>query len=91
LKPIPDLAVEVVFSSGSIEDLEKYQELGVKEVWFWIKDRLEIYVLLAQDYQKQSKSYNLPNLKAKLLSKYISQVLTGNPRTLKKSFLEEIG
>jgi Uma2 family endonuclease len=91
LKQVPDLAVEVIFSSGSIEDLEKYQKLGVKEVWFWIKDRLEIYVLLAQDYQKQSKSYNLPNLKAKLLSKYISQVLTGNPRTLKKSFLEEIG
>jgi Uma2 family endonuclease len=90
LKPIPDLAVEVVFSSGSIEDLEKYQELGVKEVWFWIKDRLEIYVFVDEEYQKQSKSYNLANLDAKLLSKYISQVLIGNPRTLKKSFLKEI-
>jgi Uma2 family endonuclease len=90
LKQVPDLAVEVVFSSGSIEDLEKYQKLGVKEVWFWIQDRLDIYVLVGEDYHKQSKSYNLTNLDAKLLSKYISQVLIGNPRILKKNFLEEI-
>jgi Uma2 family endonuclease len=90
LKEIPELAVEVVFSSGSIEDLEKYQKLGVKEVWFWIKDRLEIYVLEAKNYQKKNESYNLASLDANVLSKYISQVLNGNPRILKKSFLEEI-
>ena len=90
LKQVPDLAVEVIFSSGSIEDLEKYQKLGVKEVWFWIDDQLEIYVLVAEDYQKQNNSYNLSNLDAKILAKYISQVLTGNPRILKKSFMGEI-
>ena len=90
LKQVPDLAVEVIFSSGSIEDLEKYKKLGVQEVWFWLKDKLEIYVLGAEDYQKKSNSYNLTNLDSKLLAKYISQVLTGNPRLLKKSFLSEI-
>ena len=84
LKQVPDLAVEVVFSSGSVEDLEKYQKLGVKEVWFWISDRLEIYVLIDDSYQRQNSSYNLSNLDAKLLEKYITQVLTGNPRILKK-------
>ena len=64
--------------------------LGVQEVWFWLKDKLEIYVLGAEDYQKKSNSYNLTNLDSKLLAKYISQVLTGNPRLLKKSFLSEI-
>ena len=90
LKQIPDLAVEVIFSSGSIEDLEKYQKLGVKEVWFWINDRLEIYVLADDSYQKKTKSDNLADLDVKLLNKYISQVLTGNPRILKKAFLKEI-
>jgi len=90
LKQVPDLAVEVIFSSGSIEDLEKYQKLGVKEVWFWINDRLEIYVLIDDSYQKQNSSYNLANLDNKLLEKYISQVLTGNPRILKKAFLQDI-
>ncbi len=90
LKPIPDLAVEVIFSSGSVEDLEKYQKLGVKEVWFWLNNRLEIYVLVADRYQKQNHSNNLADLDVKLLDKYISQVLTGNPRILKKAFLKEI-
>lgn len=90
LKQIPDLAVEVIFSSGSVDDLEKYQKLGVKEVWFWINNRLEIYVLINDTYQKQSNSNNLNDLDAQLLDKYISQILTGNPRILKKSFLREI-
>jgi Uma2 family endonuclease len=90
LKQVPDLAVEVIFSSDSIEDLEKYQKLGVQEVWFWINDRLEIYVLIDDNYQQQNSSSNLADLNRKLLEKYISQVLTGNPRMLKKAFLQEI-
>ncbi len=46
LKEIPDLAIEVVFSSGVTEDLKKYQNLGVKEVWFWMKNKLDIYILV---------------------------------------------
>lgn len=90
LRQIPDLAVEVVFSSGSVDDLEKYYKLGVGEVWFWINDRLEIYVLVDDSYQQQSNSHNLSGLSTQLLEKYITQVLTGNPRILKKFFLEEI-
>ncbi len=90
LKQIPDLAVEVVFSSGSVDDLEKYQKLGVKEIWFWINNQLDIYSLVDNSYQKQNSSDKLANLDANLLNKYISQVLTGNPRMLKKAFLQEI-
>jgi Uma2 family endonuclease len=90
LKQVPDLAVEVIFSSGSVEDLEKYQKLGVKEIWFWINNRLEIYVFSNNSYQRKNSSYNLSNLDAKLLEKYAIQVLTGNPRLLKKAFLKEI-
>ncbi len=89
LKEIPDLAIEVVFSSGGTEDLKKYQKLGVKEVWFWIKNELEIHVLVDGIYQKRSHSLNLPKLADKFLTKYISQSLNGNPRILKKSFLDE--
>ena len=89
LKEIPDLAIEVVFSSGGTEDLKKYQKLGVKEVWFWIKNELGIYVLVDGIYQKRSHSLNLSKLTDKLLTKYISLSLNGNPRRLKKSFLDE--
>jgi Uma2 family endonuclease len=90
LKQIPDLAIEVIFSSGSVEDLEKYQKLGVKEVWFWINNQLEIHILIDHSYKKQNSSDNLAGLNIKLLNKYISQVLTGNPRMLKQDFLKEI-
>ena len=33
-KEIPDLAIEVVITSGGIQTLEIYQYLGVSEVWF---------------------------------------------------------
>ena len=90
LKPIPDLAIEVVFSSGGTDDLRKYQKLGVKEVWFWINNTLEIYVLVNGVYRQQPNSFNLPTIEAKLLTKYIDRALTDNPRVVKKSFLDEI-
>jgi Uma2 family endonuclease len=34
-KPIPDLSIEVIFTSGSVTKLRRYQTLGVPEVWFW--------------------------------------------------------
>ena len=90
LKPIPDLAIEVVFSSGGTNHLRKYQKLGVKEVWFWINKTLEIFVLIDGVYRQQKDSFNLPKIEAKLLTKYIDRALTGNPRLVKKSFLDEI-
>lgn len=34
-KRIPDLSIEVIFTSGSVAKLKRYQALGVPEVWFW--------------------------------------------------------
>ena len=90
LKDIPDLAIEVVFSSGSTNDLKKYQKLGVKEVWFWINNILEIYVLIDGVYRQQQNSFNLSKIENQLLTKYIGRALTDNPRLVKKSFLAEI-
>ena len=90
LQKIPDLAIEVVFSSGGTDDLKKYQKLGDKEVWFWINNKLEIYFLVDGVYQQQQYSFSLPNIENKLLTKYIAQALNGNPRVLKKNFLDEM-
>ncbi len=40
--------------------------------------------------QQKYHSFNLPKLEDKLLTKYISQSLNGNPRILKKSFLDDL-
>lgn len=44
-KNIPDLAIEVIITSGSIDKLETYRRLGVTEVWLWKVNQLKLYHL----------------------------------------------
>ncbi|KJH73016.1 Uma2 family endonuclease [Aliterella atlantica] len=55
-KPIPDLAIEVVFTSGSPKKLQRYQALGVPEVWFWQDGLFSLYRLRSDGYEKISCS-----------------------------------
>ncbi len=55
-KPIPDLAIEVVITSGGPSKLRRYKALGVQEVWFWENGEISIYQLVSTDYQKASES-----------------------------------
>ena len=62
-KPIPDLAIEVVFTSGNAAKLPKYRALGVSEVWFWEDGTLALYHLKQDGYQRINRS-ELPGLEA---------------------------
>lgn len=44
-KEFPDLVIEVIVTSGSINKLELYRRLNVREVWLWRNDRFSIYHL----------------------------------------------
>jgi Uma2 family endonuclease len=41
----PDVAVEVIWTSGGIDKLEVYRKLGVREVWFYEKGSLRFFAL----------------------------------------------
>lgn len=71
-KDIPDLAIEVIYTSGGVNVLEIYQRLGVGEVWFWQDNQLEIYCLQNDSYQQQLQSNLLPDLDLTLLAKYLT-------------------
>jgi Uma2 family endonuclease len=58
----PDIALEVVVSSGGINKLEVYRGLEVKEVWVWHRGAFQVYVLGADGYQVSSSSELLPDL-----------------------------
>ncbi|MEL6326752.1 MAG: Uma2 family endonuclease, partial [Cyanobacteria bacterium J06626_23] len=62
-KPIPDLSIEVVFTSGGLAKLLRYQALKVTEVWFWNDGTLELYKLSDRGYQRIQQS-QLPKLDA---------------------------
>jgi Uma2 family endonuclease len=61
VKTIPDLAIEVVFTSGGINKLERYKALGVLEVWFWEDGVLKLYHLQNGIYERIDRS-QLPGL-----------------------------
>jgi Uma2 family endonuclease len=60
-KPIPDLSIEVIFTSGSESKLRLYQALGVPEVWFWQDGVLRLHHLREQGYERIDRS-ELPGL-----------------------------
>ncbi|RUT01332.1 hypothetical protein DSM106972_068830 [Dulcicalothrix desertica PCC 7102] len=76
VKPIPDLAIEVNITSGSVDKLEIYRRLGVLEVWFWENNRLKLYrkredipseFLETKGYEQVEASELLPDLNIPLL------------------------
>ena len=56
----PDLAIEVVWTSGGIDKLEVYRRLGVGEVWFWKSDALHFHVLSGDTYEVREHSACVP-------------------------------
>lgn len=72
-KPIPDIAIEVVVTSGGINSLEVYKGLEVPEVWFWQNHRFSLYHLRGEQYEPISKSELLPGLDFDLLANYVRQ------------------
>ena len=71
-KEMPDLAIEVIYTSGGVDVLEVYQRLGVKEVWFWQNKQFTIYCLQGDGYGEVSRSQLLPNLDLVSLSQYVA-------------------
>jgi Uma2 family endonuclease len=55
-KQRPDLALEVVWTSGGIDKLEIYRRLGVREVWFWIDEQVTVHVLTEAGYEARATS-----------------------------------
>ena len=60
-KPVPDLAIEVIFTSGGPSKLQRYQALGVPEVWFWEDGVFTLYYLRGNGYERRDRS-QIPEL-----------------------------
>lgn len=73
VKPIPDLSIEVVFTSGGTNKLNRYQALGVSEVWIWQDGVLKLFHLRNDGYEEvnQSQLEALRNLDLDLLRRCI--------------------
>ncbi len=79
-KEFPDLAIEVIVTSGEINKLEVYRRLNIKEVWFWQNNRFSLYYLREENsvefmqtcgYELLDRSVFLPNLDIEMLAEYV--------------------
>ena len=70
-KELPDLAIEVAWTSGGVDKLEIYRRLGIAEVWIWKSGRIGVHVLKRQRYQAQDQSRLFPDLDLKLLASFL--------------------
>jgi Uma2 family endonuclease len=69
----PDLAIEVVWTSGGINKLDIYAPLGVGEVWTWKAGRLAVHVLRGRAYVASTRSEVLPGLDLDLLVSFVER------------------
>ncbi|HYP76545.1 MAG TPA: Uma2 family endonuclease [Polyangiaceae bacterium] len=61
-KPIPDFALEVVATRGSLDKLEVYRGLGIREVWVFEAGAFQILCLRGDHYEALAASEVLPEV-----------------------------
>jgi Uma2 family endonuclease len=69
LKDTPDLAIEVIWTSGGLDKLEVYRALGVTEVWLWRDGTIRMYQLSGEHYTDLAQSLAFPDLNVTLLAR----------------------
>jgi len=71
-KEIPDIAIEIIVTIGTIDRRELYEPTKVPEVWFWKIDQLRVFHLHESgEYEEVSHSQFFPDLDLNLLVKYM--------------------
>lgn len=70
LRDVPDIAIEVVMTSGGIDKLAVYEKLGVPEVWFFDSDEFTLHRLGPSGYVSVPQSTVVPELDLELLATF---------------------
>jgi Uma2 family endonuclease len=69
----PDVAIEVIWTSGGINKLEIYRKLGVREVWFFERGTLRFFALRTDQYEAISQSELLPGVDPELFIRCMAE------------------
>lgn len=70
---VPDIVIEVIVTSGTINRKELFKPKKVPEVWFCKSNQIKIFRLnAAGEYELVNRSEFLPNLDPALLLRYIA-------------------
>lgn len=67
----PHLAIEVIWTSRSVNKLDVYRKLGVAEVWIYQRGAFTLHALREEQYELIAASEVLPGVDLELLAKYV--------------------
>ena len=62
VREVPDLAIEVIWTSGGLDKLEIYRRLGVREIWLCRRGEIEVYVVHGDRCERAPRSELLPKI-----------------------------
>jgi Uma2 family endonuclease len=71
-KAIPDIVIEVIVTSGTLNRRRLYAPMQVPEIWFWKSDQLTIFRWQNGEYGEMERSEVLPDLDPALLVRYLA-------------------
>ncbi len=72
-KERPDLAIEVIWTSGGLDKLDVYRGLGIGELWLWSDNVISVYVLRNDGYERISESEVVPGIDLALAAELIAR------------------
>jgi len=70
-KEVPDIVIEIIITSGTINRRELFKPKKVPEIWFWKSNQLRVFHWKEGEYEEVSWSTFFPNLDLALLLRYI--------------------
>lgn len=70
-KSVPDIVIEIIVTSGTINRTELFKPNKVPEIWFWKSNQLRVFCLKEGEYEEVSRSNLFPDLDLALLLYYL--------------------
>lgn len=68
-KEVPDIVIEIIVTSGTINRRELFRPMNVPEIWFWKSNQQRVFNLKEGEYKEVSRSTFFPDLA--LLLRYV--------------------
>jgi len=90
-KKRPDLAIEVIWTSGGIDKLDVYRKLGVPEIWVWDAGRIAVYRLRGERYVSTARSVVLRGIDLEQLANFIDRPTTSRAIRDYRAALKRLG
>ena len=70
-KIVPDIVIEVIITSGTLDKRELYKPKQVPEIWFGKSNQLRVFSLREGEYVEVERSPLFPDLDLELLRHYL--------------------